>query len=73
MAARQTQDMSIQEIESLVDQLSPEERDELEAHIQELRAREWDEQIERDAKNGKLDALLAEVDAEIKAGLSRPL
>jgi hypothetical protein len=65
--------MSVQEITSLVDQLSSEERDELEAHLQELRAREWDEQIERDAEEGKLDTLLAEVDAEIQAGLSQPL
>ncbi len=57
----------------LIDRLSSEELDELEAHLKEVRARLWDEQIERDAHDGKLDGLLAEVDAEIKEGLSRPL
>ena len=65
--------MSIQELTPLIDQLSSEELLELEAHIRERRARDWDDQIERDAQSGKLDGLLAEVDAEIKAGLSRPL
>lgn len=65
--------MSVKEIESLVDKFSSEELNELEEHIKELRARKWDEQIERDAKAGRLDAMLAEVDADIKAGLSRPL
>lgn len=65
--------MSVQEITPLIDQLSPSELDELEAHLQELRAQKWDEQIERDAQSGKLDAILAQVDEEIKQGLSRPL
>jgi len=60
--------MSVQELTPLLDRLSPEELDELEAHLKELRAQKWDEQIERDAQSGKLDALLAEVDAEIKQG-----
>ncbi len=65
--------MSVKEIESLIEALSPEERDALALHLEELRAREWDKQIARDTQSGKLDALLAEVDAEIKSGLSRPL
>jgi len=65
--------MSVQEITPLIDRLSPAELDELEAHLQELRAQKWDEQIEHDAESGKLDALLSQVDEEIKQGLSRPL
>lgn len=33
----------------------------------------WDEQIEDDLESGRLDTLLAEVDAEYEAGLARPL
>ena len=33
----------------------------------------WDKQIEDDLDAGRLDALLAEIDAEYEAGLARPL
>jgi hypothetical protein len=34
---------------------------------------EWDEQIESDLKNGRLDGLLAQARAEISAGKTRSL
>lgn len=33
----------------------------------------WDEQLEADAAAGKLDALLAEAEADYRAGAPRPL
>jgi len=65
--------MSVQELTPLIDQLSSAELDELEAHLQELRAQKWDEQIERDAESGKLDGLLARVEEEIKQGQFREI
>ena len=60
--------MSVQELAPLIDQMSPQELDELEAHLKEVRARLRDEQIERDAKNGKLDALAEKAKANFAAG-----
>ncbi len=65
--------MSVKEIESLVDGLTREELDELEAHLQEVRARLWDEQIERDAQSGKLDALAEKAKANFAAGRFREI
>ena len=41
--------------------------------IDEFYAKQWDKQIENDLEAGRLDALLAEVDKEYKAGLAKPL
>ena len=65
--------MSVQEIESAIAKLPSDELAELMAWLDDFRARAWDEQIEDDLEAGRLDALLAEVDAEHQAGLSRPL
>jgi len=65
--------MSVQEITPLIDQLSPSELDELEAHLQELRAQKWDEQIERDAQSGKLDALAEKAKENFAAGRFREI
>lgn len=68
MICGKLQGMSVKEIESLIEELSTEERDEIALHLEELRAREWDEQIERDAKSGKLDALAEKATANFAAG-----
>ncbi len=39
----------------------------------EFDARVWDQQIEADLKEGKLDGLIAEARAEFKAGKAREL
>lgn len=39
----------------------------------ELAADRWDQQIERDAASGRLDKLLAKVEADIAAGNTTPL
>jgi hypothetical protein len=59
----------IEDAQKAVEQLSLEELARFRAWFEEFKARVWDEQIERDLKAGKLDRLLAEVRANIKAGL----
>ena len=65
--------MSVQELTPLIEKLSPKELDELEAHLKEVRARLWDEQIERDAKSGKLDGLAEKAKANFAAGRFKEL
>ena len=65
--------MSIQEIEAAIRQLPPHELAELMAWLEEHQAQAWDQQIETDLEAGRLDNLLAEVDAEYKSGLGEPL
>ncbi len=65
--------MSIQEIEAAITKLSAEDLAILAAWFVEYRAQTWDKQIEQDLDAGRLDALLAEVDAEYEAGQAKPL
>jgi hypothetical protein len=65
--------MSIAEIESAIAQLPPAEVSALMVWLQEYHAQLWDRQIEDDLESGRLDSLLAEVDKEHGAGLTRPL
>ena len=65
--------MSVKEIEAAIAKLPPGELVELVSWLQDHHAKVWDEQIADDLEAGRLDAILAEVDAEYKAGLSRPL
>lgn len=65
--------MSVVEIEKAVAKLSPDEFAAFRAWFEELAADRWDEQIERDAKAGKLDKLADEALAEHKAGKTREL
>ena len=50
---------SIEEIEKAITQLTPEQLTKFCAWFDEFQARMFDEQIERDAKAGKLDKLMA--------------
>lgn len=60
----------LEDIEKAVTQLSTEELAQLRAFLDELEADLWDAQIERDAKDGKLDKLAAKALADYKAGLT---
>lgn len=65
--------MTMQEIEQAITELAPNELTRLREWFDEYYAQVWDEQIERDAASGRLDKLIAEVDEEYNAGLSKPL
>jgi hypothetical protein len=41
--------------------------------LEEYHGQLWDKQIERDLDSGRLDATLADVDAEYEAGQAQPL
>jgi hypothetical protein len=63
----------VEEIEAAVVQLSKEELEIFRTWFEDFQERLWDEQIERDAKSGRLDKLAADALAEHKAGRSRKL
>lgn len=65
--------MSVAEIEAAIIKLDPTDLDRLWAWLAAYRERAWDEQIADDIDSGKLDKLIADVDAEIEAGLAIPL
>jgi uncharacterized membrane protein YkoI len=56
--------LSSQEREELWDRVAAEEANNLD---------DWEKQIERDSKGGKLDHLLAELKEDIQAGRVKPL
>ena len=61
----------LEDITKAVEHLPPEELAKFREWFEELQARLWDEQIERDMKAGKLDFLVEEAEAEHAAGLLR--
>lgn len=61
------------DIKQAVSQLSPDELKALRDWLDELQSNQWDEQIERDVKAGKLDWLAEQAIAEHKQGLSKKL
>ena len=54
---------TVAEIKAAIDQLSPEERCELEALLHPDEDDEWDRQMKRDAREGKFDDMNREADA----------
>lgn len=60
--------MSVDQIKRAIDQLSFEERAEVAAWLHGWQDDNWDEQMKRDIAEGKLDAVLREVDEDIQAG-----
>ena len=60
--------MSVEQIKQAINQLSFEERAELAAWLHGWKDDEWDEQMKRDIAGGKLDAVLREVDDDVRAG-----
>ena len=65
--------MRIDQIKEAIEQLSFEERAELAAWLHGWRDDEWDEQMKRDIASGKLDAVLREVDDDVRAGRLRDM
>jgi hypothetical protein len=59
---------TVAEIKTAIDQLSLQERCELEALLHPFEDDEWDKQMKRDAAAGKFDALNREAETEAKAG-----
>ncbi len=58
----------VEDIEKAVEQLTPEDLARFRAWFEEFEARAFDDKIERDAKAGKLDRLIAEARANHAAG-----
>jgi hypothetical protein len=65
--------MSLAEIKSAVDRLSPKEFAELIAFIRERDEDAWDKQFEEDVAAGKLDHLAKKADQDFEAGRCTPL
>jgi len=63
--------MSLPEIKSAVDALSPAELAELATYVRERDSAAWDAQIEEDAATGKLDSLFEEAEAARTSGTLR--
>jgi predicted amidophosphoribosyltransferase len=57
-------------IKEATEQLSFEERVELAAWLHSWKSDEWDEQMKRDIADGKFDAVIREVNEDIRAGRS---
>jgi protein-disulfide isomerase len=64
---------NVQRIEEQIRKLSPQEFAELREWILEQDWAAWDEQIEADARDGKLNKLADEALDDHKAGRTRPL
>lgn len=65
--------MSVQEIEKAAKELPTDELDGLVTRLSDFFNDRWDKQIEADAKEGRLDALLNEAKEEIRKGNTKPL
>ena len=63
----------IDEISKAVEQLGPEDFRSFQAWYEEFLEQRFDEQIERDARDGKLDKLLAKAREDLKAERVRDL
>ena len=64
---------TVQEIETAIQKLKPQEIHEVADWLQELREELWDKQIEADARAGKLDKLMEEAREDYRAGRTKPL
>jgi hypothetical protein len=65
--------MSVEELKKVVEGLPAKDFAQFRAWFDELSATLWDEQIERDAKSGKLDRLAKEALEDVAAGRFRKL
>lgn len=64
---------TVEMITAAIAQLPPEQVAKIRAWLNELAEADWDAQIERDEKEGKLDLLAQRALAEHRAGRTRPL
>ena len=58
----------LEQIQSTIEKLSPDEIAKLRAWLEDLDARMFDDKIAADAASGKLDKLMAEARGNLKAG-----
>jgi hypothetical protein len=65
--------MSVDELETAITKLSPDEMAKFAEWFDEFRADQWDRQIEEDIKAGRLDALGKQADSDFEAGRCTPL
>jgi len=63
----------VEQIEQQNRELSAGEFSELRDWVLEQDWKVWDARVESDARSGKLDKVIAEADADYKAGRTRPL
>jgi hypothetical protein len=63
----------VEQIEQQIRELSAGEFSELRDWVLEQDWKAWDAQVEADARSGKLDKVIAEAEADYKAGRTRPL
>ena len=63
----------VEQIEQQIRELSAGEFSELREWVLEQDWKAWDAQVESDVRSGKLDKVIAEADADYKAGRTRPL
>jgi hypothetical protein len=63
----------LEKIETAIEELSPEELQELASWFAEYHADVWDRQIEVDAASGRLDTLAEQALAHHRAGRTTPL
>jgi hypothetical protein len=59
---------TVQEIETAIQKLKPQEIHEVADWLQELREELWDQQIDADAKAGRLDKMIAKAKTGYRAG-----
>ena len=64
---------TVQEIETAIKKLKPQEIHEVADWLQELREDLWDKQMEADAQAGRLDKLMEEAKQDYLAGRCKPL
>ena len=60
--------MSVEELESVVSKLPPDELARFSEWFEEFIADQWDRQIEEDARSGKLNDAVKRADEHYKAG-----
>jgi len=65
--------MSVEELETVVSSLSPEELARFSEWFGEFLADQWDRQIEADILAGRLDAAAKRADEDFEAGRCTPL
>jgi hypothetical protein len=64
---------TVQEIEIAIQKLAPQEIKAVADWLQEYCEERWDQQIETDAKSGRLDKLMEEAKQDYLAGRCKPL
>lgn len=65
--------LTIEQIETAILTLPPDEFQRLRQWFADVDDRRWDKQLEQDVTDGKLDALTEEAIAEFKAGYCREI